>query len=95
MTQTVIFQMKVTAPEKLAEYRAVAAPALAKHGGAVSLANPAPDALDPNGAQAAPGMLAVLTFPDRAAAEAWMQDPELAPIHALRNAAGAGQFWLL
>lgn len=95
MTQTLIFQMNVTAPETLAEYRAVAAAALQKHGGAVTAASPAPAALDPNGGGAAPGMLAVLSFPDKAAAEAWMNDPALAEVHALRNAAGTGQFWVL
>ena len=96
MTQTLVFQIEVQAPDRLAAYREVAGPALQKHGGAVAAANPAPEALDPNGgATGAPGMLAVLTFPSAEAARAWMQDPALAEIHAMRNAAGPAQFWML
>lgn len=96
MTVHAVFQMHVDTPEKLTEYRAVAGEALARHGGVVAAANGAAAALDPDGGLAeAPGLLAVLTFPDADAARAWIADPAFAAAHALRNAAGKGQVWLL
>ncbi|MGG7565075.1 DUF1330 domain-containing protein [Rhodovulum sp. DZ06] len=96
MTATLVFQIEIDAPEKLAAYREGAGAALAKHGGAVTAASPAPAAFDPGGTRSeGPGMLAVLTFPDMAAAQAWIDDPALAELHALRNAAGAAQVWAL
>jgi uncharacterized protein (DUF1330 family) len=40
-------------------------------------------------------MLALLSFPDAEAAKAWISDPELAPVHALRNQAGRSVVKLL
>ena len=70
-------------PEKLAAYRAEAGAALKQHGGAVLAGGPGAEALEGEAA----GMFAVLTFPDHDAARAWMSDPALASVHALRRAA--------
>ena len=62
----------------------------------MAAANAAPTAIDPGGRLAdAPGLVAILTFPDADAAQAWIADPDFAATHALRNAAGKGQVWLL
>lgn len=96
MTATLIFQLSLQDTAKFAAYREKAGAALAKHGGAVTAASPAPAAFDPGApGLPAPGLLAVLSFPDREAAEAWINDPELAGVHALRNASGPAQIWAL
>jgi len=78
--------MNITNPESLGQYREVAGAALQKHGGAVLAAGK--DNMTIEGAHKAPDMAAILSFPDRAAAMAWINDPELAPVHALRRGAG-------
>lgn len=88
-----IAHMTVTNPDALAEYRAVAAQALAKHGGKVESASADLTVLD--GVPALPSMVAVLSFPDKAAALGWAHDPELAEIHALRQGAGRSDIFLV
>ena len=88
-----LIYMNITDPEKLAAYREKAGAALQKHGGALAAAAPAPTVLE--GSMAAPNMGGVLTFPDKDAAMAWINDPELADTHALRNAAGDSSILLL
>lgn len=85
--------LSVTDPESLAAYRDKAAHALALHGGAVVAAGKDSDALD--GAPGIPDVAAVLTFPDREAAFAWINDPDLADIHALRRNAGRSDIVLI
>ena len=88
-----VFKATVTDPESLAAYREEAAAALAKHGGKVVQATPAPTALDGN--PHIPSIAAVLSFPDASAARAWISDPELADIHDLRRNAGDTEIMLL
>ncbi|QEW22551.1 hypothetical protein LA6_004783 [Marinibacterium anthonyi] len=88
-----IFTATITNPESLAAYSKVGAAALEKHGGkVVKMARP-PATLD--GLVAMPDIAAVLAFPDRASAEAWIGDPELVDAHALRRGAGATSIMLL
>ncbi len=93
MTVQLIALITVTNPEKIAEYREVAATALAKHEGKVVTALPNPEALE--AATKAPTMMAILAFPTIEHARAWRTDPELADIHALRNEAGQSTILLL
>ena len=65
------------------EYRAVAADALAKHGGTILVPPSPPTVLD---GEDAPAAIVILEFPDKASAEAWRNDPELASVHDQRNA---------
>ena len=65
------------------EYRKVAADALAKHGGKIVVPPSAPITLDGDDN---PKALVLLSFPSKAAAQAWRDDPELQDIHAMRNA---------
>lgn len=85
--------LTITNPDALARYRAQAGAALAKHGGKVESASPELTPLD--GSPQAPSMVAVLSFPDKEAALAWANDPELEPVHALRRAAGRSEILLL
>ena len=86
MTTHLFVTLTVTDPEKMAAYREVAGPALAKYGGAPVQVSSTSEWLDGNGP--APDVAVVLGFPDRGAAKAWRDDPELADVHQLRNDAG-------
>lgn len=85
--------MKVSSPEKLGQYREAAGAALAKHGGVPVSGGGEFTVLD--GAPDVPDMAALLSFPDKAAAVAWANDPELADVHALRRSAGESNILLL
>jgi len=88
-----IFKAEVTNPDALAAYRDQAGAALAKHGGKVEQATPSPSALD--GTPTLPGVAAVLSFPNKDAAVAWVNDPELTALHDLRRSAGDTEILLL
>jgi len=88
-----IVTMTITAPDILAQYREKAAAALARHGGSVLQASATLDLLE--GGPDLPTMAAVLSFPQRDAALAWINDPELAPVHALRRGSGHSTIVLL
>lgn len=93
MTTHAIVNLHITAPESLAAYREKAADALAKHGGAVLQASRELEVIE--GDADLPDMAAILTFPDHAAGLAWINDPELADIHALRRGCGRSSIVLL
>ena len=88
-----VFKATVTNPDALASYRDQAGAALAKHGGKVEQATPAPTALD--GTPALPNVAAILSFPDADAARAWLNDPDLADLHNLRRSAGQTEIMLM
>jgi uncharacterized protein (DUF1330 family) len=76
----------ITDKETLGAYREKAADALAKHGGSVVAADPAPLVLE--AASDKPDLAALLSFPNVEAAKAWREDPALTDVHALRNKGG-------
>ena len=86
-------KLTVSNPEALAEYRDVAGEALAKHGGKVESASGELTAID--GTPDIPNVAALLSFPDKAAALAWANDPDLSDVHALRRSAGASDIVLI
>lgn len=86
-------KLTVTNPESLAQYRDVAGAALAKHGGAVVSAAGEFTVLD--GAPDVPDVVAILSFPDKDAALKWINDPEIADVHALRRGGGASDILLI
>lgn len=86
-------KLTITNPDALARYRDLAGPALARHGGKVEAATAELTALD--GSPEIPDTAALLSFPDKAAAQAWIDDPELADTHALRRSAGGSDIVLL
>lgn len=93
MTIYALAQITVTNPEKLAEYRENAATALAKHNGLIITAGAIQDVLE--NALDLPEVAALISFPNREAALAWKNDPDLQKIHALRNAGGKSTIYLL
>lgn len=88
-----VFKATITNPDALASYRERAGAALARHGGKVETATPAATALD--GTPDIPDVAALLSFPDAAAARAWIDDPDLAELHGLRRSAGSSEILLL
>lgn len=86
-------KITVQNPDALAAYREKAGEALARHGGKVEHASAETMALD--GAPEMPDMAAVLSFPDKDAALAWANDPDLKDVHALRHAIGGSDIVLL
>ncbi len=86
-------KITVTNPEAMAQYREVAGEALARHGGKVETATAEFTVLD--GTPERPDVSALLSFPDKDAALAWANDPELSDIHALRRSSGQSDILLL
>lgn len=86
MTVQALALITVTDRETLTTYRDQAADALAKHGGALLTVDPSPVVLETVGET--PDVTALLSFPTEDAAHAWINDPALADIHALRNKGG-------
>jgi uncharacterized protein (DUF1330 family) len=86
-------KLTITNPDALAEYRDVAGAALAKHGGKVESTAREFTVLD--GTPDLPVVAALLSFPDKDAAVAWANDPELKDVHALRRSAGGSDILLL
>lgn len=82
MPAYVTVQLDITDAETFDTYRKVGGPAVAKHGGRPLSAGRATILHDAQNGTA-PSVL--LEFRDAAAAHAWMDDPELAEVHALRN----------
>lgn len=85
MTTHAVVTITLKDAEAMGAYREKASAALALHGGAVLQASNDLACLEGSGEM--PDAVAVLAFPDRVAAQAWINDPTLAPVHALRNKA--------
>ena len=93
MTAHAFVTLSITSPDKLAAYRDKAGEALARHGGSVAQASK--DLVLLEGGADLPDMAAVLTFPDQASARAWIDDPDLQDVHALRRGSGTSTIILL
>ncbi|MGH1415343.1 MAG: DUF1330 domain-containing protein [Pelagimonas sp.] len=86
-------QITVTDPEAFAAYGKQASGALAKYGAKPEAMSTAPTRLE--GEAPAPGRAVLLAFPNRDAALGWINDPELADIHALRRKSGPCEITLI
>ena len=82
----VYLNLTVTKPDIFADYGKVAAPALKMHGCTVVTVSKENEYIDGEGE--APQISVLLNFPDKAAAHAWINDPELASVHELRRNSG-------
>lgn len=84
MPHYAIVTMVIKDDEKLAKYLTVGGPAVAKHGGKPIAGGPATKALQqPHGVTRG----VVLEFPQAEHVAQWLDDPDLADVHALRDAA--------
>ncbi|WP_300032404.1 DUF1330 domain-containing protein [uncultured Roseobacter sp.] len=93
MTTHAVATLHLKDPEAMAAYREKAGAALARHGGAIVQAST--DLTTIEGDAALPDGIAVLSFPDREAAYAWINDPDLTETHALRTTGAKTQITLL
>ena len=75
-----IARMEITDPERFSDYGAQAPALFAKHGGRY-LGCGAPETLE---GPAEGRRFAIIDFPDRAAADAYYNDPDYAPVRAIR-----------
>ena len=85
--------MNITNPETFGQYKEVASDAMGKHG--CSILSIGKDNITLDGDHKAPTVAVILSFPDKAAAMAWINDPELAHIHDLRRKAGLDSMTLI
>ncbi len=83
MTHYVVVQLAPKDADTLAAYLKVGGAAVAKHGGEHIAGGPENKVIEDNGGGTPARVL--LTFPSAEAAEAWIDDPELADVHALRR----------
>lgn len=82
MSHYALITLVVKNQEKLAAYLKVGGPAIAKHQGKAIAGGPESQQLqNPHGDTRG----VVLEFPSATHITAWLEDPELAEIHALRN----------
>lgn len=93
MTAYAFVNLTITNPDSFAAYRERAGDALKKHGGVPLEVSKDPEVIE--GTATAPTVAVILTFPDRAAAKAWINDPELAEVHALREGSGSSNIILM
>ena len=84
MSHYAIVIVEVKDEEKMNKYCQVAGPGLAKHGAKPFAGGPTTKAVQaPHG----PVTGVILEFPSEGTIDEWLSDPELADVHALRNAA--------
>lgn len=93
MTAYALVTLSVTDRDVLESYRAKAGPALAKYSAEPLAVSPEAQVIEGDGP--APDVTVILQFPDRDHALGWINDPELAPVHALRRGSGASRIILM
>lgn len=93
MSTYCIASATLTDPAKLQEYGQGAADALAKHGGRVI--GKSTDLVAFDGTAPEAPLCVIIEFPDPDAAKAWHSDPALQDLHALRNASGQWDLYML
>lgn len=93
MTAYALVTLSVNDTEKLAAYREVAEPAMAKHGVTPLAVSGEAQVIEGDGP--APNVTVILQFEDRDAALDWINDPEIAHVHQMRNDAGTSRIVLM
>ena len=83
MAVIMISTQRVKDWDLLAEYRKGAGPIVRRHGGELLGRSNAPDTLH----GAAVDSVVVFRFPDRAAVDAWLADPDYQPLKQIRDRA--------
>ncbi|MEE9426566.1 MAG: DUF1330 domain-containing protein [Paracoccaceae bacterium] len=93
MTAYALVTIKLNDPEEFKRYRELAGPAMAKHQAKPLSVSSEAQMIEGEGA--APDVTVILTFPDRSHALAWINDPEIAHVHAARKASGSSKIILM
>jgi uncharacterized protein (DUF1330 family) len=91
MTAIVLAEVRLKNPEKMGEYSAAAGPTIAQFGGKLVQRGKFVEALVGAGD---PHMLAIIEFPDSAAAKAWFNSPQYKAIIPIRDQAADVNFRL-
>ncbi|PWE29903.1 DUF1330 domain-containing protein [Maritimibacter sp. 55A14] len=93
MTAYAIVTLTLDDPDTFSRYRSLAGPAMATHKAEPLAVSPEAQVIEGEGP--APDVTVILTFPDRDHARAWINDPEIAGVHALRRASGTSRIILM
>lgn len=93
MTAYAFVTLNINNPDSFAAYREQAGAALAKYQAKPFTMSREAQVIEGDGT--APDVSVMLEFPDRDHALGWINDPELAPVHALRQASGTSKIILL
>jgi len=92
MAAYLIVDIDVHDPEAYQGYAAQVPPLVARHGGTYLVRGGSPRTVEGTWL---PNRVVVLQFPDAAAAQAFVDDPDYAPVKAIRHAASTGQMILV
>lgn len=92
MSAYIVAQIDVTDPERFAEYREKVAVTVARHGGRYKMRGGAVSALE---GEPPCSRIVVIEFDDAAAARAWYESADYAPLIALRRSASDGSVLLV
>ncbi len=93
MTAYAVVAIHLEDPDAFARYRTMAGPALQKHQGKPLSVSSEAQIIEGDGV--APGVTVILEFPDRDHARAWINDKDIAEVHATRRASGRSQILLM
>ncbi|MGH1464489.1 MAG: DUF1330 domain-containing protein [Cognatishimia sp.] len=93
MTAYAMVTITVTDHNTFSAYREHAGAALAKHKAKSFAVSKEGQVIEGDGN--APDVSVILEFPDRVHALAWINDPDLAKVHALRQSAGQSKIILM
>jgi uncharacterized protein (DUF1330 family) len=85
MAAWLIVDVEITDPAAYEAYKAAARPIAERHGGVYRARGGALEVVDAE--RWTPARLVLIEFPDMAAARAFLDDPDYAPIKAIRHAA--------
>lgn len=86
-------KLNITDADSFDRYKVQAGEALAKHGGSPLVSSKESVVIE--GDMKAPQIAVILSFPDLEAANAWINDPELQPVHEMRRKSGDVSILLL
>ena len=93
MTAYIIVNLNIKSTDWMAEYTAPTQALVAKHGGTYLVAGGAMEKLEGDGDL--PSAVVVVSFPNKEAALAFHNDPEYAPLIALRQGGADGDMILV
>jgi len=93
MTAYALVTITLTDKDAFAHYRSLAGPAMAKHQASPIAVSSEAQVIEGEGP--APDVTVILEFPDRDHALGWINDPDIANVHAARNASGTSHIILM
>ncbi len=89
MAAYISYETTITDVSWREEYGVKVKPLLERHGGKVLIRDNAPQRVE--GERGLPTVVIVIEFPDRAAADAWRNDPEYQPLLKLRQSGSTAE----